>query len=112
MNIYVGNLSNDITEDDLRKAFEAFGPVTSIKIIKDRFTSESKGFGFIEMPGKQEAQAAMDELNGTELKGKAITVNEAKPRTENRRGGGSGSGGGGGRQRSGGGGGGGYQKRY
>jgi RNA recognition motif-containing protein len=108
MNIYVGNLSNDITEDDLRKAFEPFGQVTEIKIIKDRFTSESKGFGFVEMPAKQEAQAAMDELNGTELKGKAITVNEARPRTENRRPGG----GGGGRQRSGGGGGGGYQKRY
>ena len=109
MNIYVGNLANNITEDDLRTAFESFGQVTEIKIIKDRFTSESKGFGFVEMPAKQEAQAAMDELNGTELKGKAITVNEARPRTENRR---SGSGGGGGRQRSGGGGGGGYQKRY
>lgn len=107
MNIYVGNLSNDVTEDDLRKAFESFGQVTEIKIIKDRFTSESKGFGFVEMPAKQEAQAAMDELNGSELKGKAITVNEARPRTENRRPGG----GGGGRQRSGGGGGG-YQKRY
>ncbi|MCU0643259.1 MAG: RNA-binding protein [bacterium] len=105
MNIYVGNLSNDVTEDDLRKAFESFGQVTEIKIIKDRFTSESKGFGFVEMPAKQEAQAAMDELNGSELKGKAITVNEARPRTENRRPGG------GGRQRSGGGGGG-YQKRY
>jgi RNA recognition motif-containing protein len=108
MNIYVGNLSNNVTEDDLRKAFESFGQVTEIKIIKDRFTSESKGFGFVEMPAKQEAQAAMDELNGSELKGKAITVNEARPRTENRRG----SGGGGGRQRSGGGGGGGYQRRY
>lgn len=106
MNIYVGNLSNDVTEDDLRKAFASFGQVTEIKIIKDRFTSESKGFGFVEMPAKQEAQAAMDELHGTELKGKAITVNEARPRTENRRPGG----GGGGRQRSGGGGG--YQKRY
>lgn len=107
MNIYVGNLSNNVTEDDLRTAFESFGQVTEIKIIKDRFTSESKGFAFVEMPAKQEAQAAMDELNGSELKGKAITVNEARPRTENRRPGG----GGGGRQRSGGGGGG-YQKRY
>ena len=67
MNIYVGNLSQQVTEDDLREAFESFGQVTSIKIIKDRFTSESKGFGFIEMPAKQEATSAMDDLNGTDL---------------------------------------------
>ncbi len=94
MNIYIGNLSQQVTEDDLRAAFESFGQVTSINIIKDRFTSESKGFGFIEMPTKQEATSAMEKLNGTELKGKTITVNEAKPRSDNRRSGG-------GKQRSG-----------
>ena len=94
MNIYVGNLSQQVTENDLREAFESFGQVTTIKIIKDRFTSESKGFGFIEMPAKQEATSAMDDLNGTDLKGKTITVNEAKPRPDNHRNGG-------GRQRSG-----------
>jgi len=88
MNIYVGNLSQQITEDDLREAFESFGQVTSIKIIKDKFTSESRGFGFIEMPAKQEAESAMEDLNGTDLKGKTITVNEAKPRSDNRRSGG------------------------
>ena len=94
MNIYVGNLSQQVTENDLREAFESFGQVTDIKIIKDRFTSESKGFGFIEMPAKQEAGSAMEDLNGTDLKGKTITVNEARPRSDNRRSGG-------GRQRSG-----------
>ena len=62
MNIYVGNLSQQVTENDLRDAFESFGQVTDIKIIKDRFTSESKGFGFIEMPAKQEAETAMEDL--------------------------------------------------
>jgi RNA recognition motif-containing protein len=95
MNIYVGNLSQKVTEDDLREAFESFGQVTSIKIIKDRFTNESKGFGFIEMPVKQEATTAMEDLNGKDIKGKTISVNEAKPRTDDHRGGG----GGGGRQR-------------
>jgi len=94
MNIYVGNLSQQVTENDLREAFESFGQVTAIKIIKDRLTSESKGFGFIEMPTKQEATSAMDDLNGTDLKGKTITVNEARPRSDNGRSGG-------GRQRSG-----------
>jgi RNA recognition motif-containing protein len=94
MNIYVGNLSQQVTENDLREAFESFGQVTDIKIIKDRFTSESKGFGFIEMPAKQEAESAMEDLNGTDLKGKTINVNEARPRSDNR-------GNGGGRQRSG-----------
>ena len=94
MNIYVGNLSQQVTEDDLREAFESFGQVTTIKIIKDRFTSESKGFGFIEMPAKQEAESAMEDLNGTDLKVKTINVNEARPRSDNRRSGG-------GRQRTG-----------
>ena len=82
MNIYVGNLSQQVTENDLRDAFESFGQVTDIKIIKDRFTSESKGFGFIEMPAKQEAESAIEDLNGTDLKGKTIKVNEARRRSD------------------------------
>ena len=88
MNIYVGNLSREVTEDDLREAFASFGQITSVTIIKDKFTNESKGFGFIEMPAKQEAQSAMNSLNGTDLKGKTINVNEARPRADNRRQGG------------------------
>ena len=88
MNIYVGNLSQQVTENDLREAFESFGQVTEIKIIKDKFTSESKGFGFIEMPAKQEAESAMEDLNGTDLKGKTINVNEARRRSDNHRSGG------------------------
>jgi RNA recognition motif-containing protein len=87
MNIYVGNLSYEASEDDLRKAFESFGQVTSANIIKDKFTSQSKGFGFVEMPSKTEAQTAIDGLNGKDLKGKILNVNEARPRTENRGGG-------------------------
>ena len=60
MNIYVGNLSSDITEEDLQQAFEEFGQVTSVSLIKDKYTGESRGFGFVEMPGKAEAQAAID----------------------------------------------------
>jgi len=98
MNIYVGNLSRDTTEDDLREAFEAFGQVTSVNIIKDKYSGESREFGFVEMPSKDEAQAALDSLNGKELKEKTIIVNEARPRPDNRgggRGGGKGRGGGG-----------------
>ena len=87
MNIYVGNLSHDITEDDLRQAFEAFGEVTSVNVIKDKFTGESRGFGFVELSGKAEAQSAIDGLNGKELKGRTLTVNEARPRAEGGRGG-------------------------
>jgi RNA recognition motif-containing protein len=87
MNLYVGNLSSEVTEDDLRGAFESFGQITSIKIIKDKFTGEPRGFGFVEMPGKQHAKSAMDALNGTELKGKKIIVNEARDRSDKRRGG-------------------------
>ena len=68
MNIYVGNLSNQTTEDDLRQAFEAFGQVESVNIIKDRFSGESRGFGFVEIPSKQEAQKAIEEMNGKDLK--------------------------------------------
>ncbi len=95
MNIYVGSLSDDVTEEDLQKAFEAFGQVKSVTIIKDRYSGESRGFGFIEMPSKTEGQAAIDGMNGTELKGRSLKVNEARPRSEGRRGGGGGYGGGG-----------------
>jgi RNA recognition motif-containing protein len=85
MNIYCGNLSRDVTEEDLR---EAFGQVASITIIKDKFSGEPRGFGFVEMSAKAEGQSAIDGLNDKELKGKAIKVNEARPRGEGRRGGG------------------------
>jgi RNA recognition motif-containing protein len=98
MNIYVGNLSRDVTEEDMRKLFEGFGQVASVNIIKDKFSGEPRGFGFVEMPGKAEAQAAINGLNGKEFKGRTLTVNEARPRTERREGGG-------GRDRRGGGGG-------
>jgi len=99
MNIYVGNLSHEVTEEDLRQAFEAFGQVESAAIIKDKFTGESRGFGFVEMPAKAEAQAAINDLNEKELKGRVLNVNEARPR-EDRKGGGGGGGGrrGGGRR--------------
>jgi RNA recognition motif-containing protein len=103
VNIYVGNLSREVTEDELRKAFEAFGQVTSVNIIKDRYSGESRGFGFIEMATKTEAQAAISGLNGTSLKERTLSVSEARPRTEGggRRpfGGGGGFGGGGRRRR-------------
>jgi len=98
MNIYVGNLSFETTEGDLREAFEAFGQVTSATIIKDKYSGESRGFGFVEMPTKTEAQAAIDGLNGKELKGRTLNVNEARPRSEGRRGGGGGGGKRGGRR--------------
>jgi RNA recognition motif-containing protein len=88
MNIYVGNLANQVTEDDLRKAFEAFGQVESANIIKDKFSGESRGFGFVQMPGKQEAQSAIEKMNGTDLMGRTINVNEARPRVERPSGGG------------------------
>ncbi len=111
MNIYVGNLSREVTEDELRKAFEAFGQVTTASIIKDRYSGESRGFGFIEMATKTEAQAAITGLNGTSLKERTLSVSEARPRTEGGRGGGGGGsygrgGGGGGSYGRGGGGGG------
>jgi len=87
MNIYVGNLSFDVTEEDLKEAFSAFGQVESVKIIKDNYSGRSKGFGFVEMLGKAEARSAIEGLQGKDLKGRAINVNEARPRTEGRRGG-------------------------
>jgi RNA recognition motif-containing protein len=91
MNIYVGNLSFDVTEADLQHAFEAFGAVASVNVIKDKFNGQSKGFGFVEMPSRPEAQTAITGLHGTELKGRALNVNEARPRTEGRSGGGQGN---------------------
>jgi len=97
MKIYAGNLSYQVTEDDLRQAFESFGQVESAAIIKDKYSGQSKGFGFIEMPSKAEAQSAIDGLNGKELKGRTLNVNEARPRTESRGGRGGRGGGRGGR---------------
>jgi RNA recognition motif-containing protein len=88
MNIYVGNLPREATEDDLRQAFEAFGEVTSAKIITDKFTGDSRGFGFVEMSNSSEAQAAISGLDGKDLKGRTLRVNEARPRRDDRRGGG------------------------
>ncbi len=95
MNIYVGNLSYEVTEEDLKEAFEAFGAVETAKIIKDNYTGRSKGFGFVEMPAKDEAESAINDLNDKELKGRTLKVNEARPRTESRGGGRGGYGGGG-----------------
>jgi RNA recognition motif-containing protein len=103
MNIYVGNLSYEVSEEDLQEAFEAFGHVESVRIIKDKYSGQSKGFGFVEMSTNAEAQSAINDLNGKELKGRTLNVNEARPRTESRggRGGyGGGRGGQGGRRRS------------
>jgi RNA recognition motif-containing protein len=94
MNIYVGNISRTATEQDIKEAFEAFGAVQSAAIIKDKFSGESRGFGFVEMPNKDEGDKAFSGLNGKDLKGRALTVNEAKPRTDRPR-----MGGGGGRGR-------------
>jgi cold-inducible RNA-binding protein len=92
MKIYVGNMSFDTGEDDLRRAFEAHGQVDSVSIITDRDTGRSKGFGFVEMSNDTEARAAMEGLDGKEFMGRTIKVNEARPRT--------GGGGGGGRRRN------------
>ncbi|MFH1673880.1 MAG: RNA-binding protein [Pseudomonadota bacterium] len=94
MKIYVGNLSYEVTEEDLRLALEEFGQVESVTIIKDKYSGQSKGFGFVEMASKAEGQSAIDGLNGKDLKGRALNVNEARPRTESRGGGRGGPGGG------------------
>jgi len=104
MNIYVGNLSYEVTEEEIKQAFEPFGTVETASILKDKYSGQSKGFGFVEMPSKEEGQAAINGLNDTELKGRTLKVNEARPRNDNRRGRSGGGGYGGGR----GGGGGGY----
>lgn len=107
MNIYVGNLPYSVSEDDVRQAFEAFGEVASVSMIKDKMTGQPRGFGFVEMNDDGEAQAAIDALNGKDLKGRAMVVNAARPREERPMGGGGGGRGGfgGGNRRPGGGGG-------
>jgi RNA recognition motif-containing protein len=87
MNIYAGNLSYDLSEEDLKKAFEEFGQVESAKIITDMYSGRSKGFGFVEMSNEAEAQSAIDGLNGKDLKGRTLNVNQARPRSEGRQGG-------------------------
>jgi RNA recognition motif-containing protein len=88
VNIYVGNLSYEVTEEDLKEAFEVFGEVETAKVIKDNYSGRSKGFGFVEMSDKAKAESAIEGLNGKELKGRTLNVNEARPRSEGRRGGG------------------------
>jgi RNA recognition motif-containing protein len=99
MNIYVGNLSFSVTESDLREAFQAYGAVEKAAVITDKATGQSRGFGFVEMTNKEEGLKAISALNGRDLKGRAIKVNEAQPKTDRPRTGGGGFGGGGGRNR-------------
>ena len=94
MNIYVGNLGYDVSESDLREAFEQYGKVMEVNLIMDKRTGKTKGFGFIEMPEKEEAQKAITEMNEMEFKGRVIKVNEAKPKTDRGSGGNKGGGGG------------------
>jgi len=82
MNIYVGNLSEQVTDEDLRAAFSEFGQIESATVIKDRYSGRSRGFGFVEMPNATEAQAAITGLNGKELKGRVMIVNQARPRED------------------------------
>jgi RNA recognition motif-containing protein len=82
MNIYVGNLSYEVSEENLRQAFEPFGQVSSATIVKDKYSGQHRGFGFVEMPDQAEAQAAIKSLNGKELLAKQMSVNEARPRTD------------------------------
>jgi RNA recognition motif-containing protein len=93
MNIYIGNISFQATEQDIKAAFEAFGRVDTVNLIKDRFSGQPRGFGFVEMPVQAEAEAAINGLNGKEVAGRALTVNMARPKSE---GGGGGGGHGGG----------------
>ena len=95
MNIYVGNLSAEVKEEDLNELFSQHGKVSSAKVIRDMFTQESRGFGFVEMPAQAEAMKAIEALNTFELKGKKIVVNEARPPKDRRGGGGGGRGRGG-----------------
>ena len=87
MNIYIGNMSYDVSEEDLKEAFGAFGHVESVKIIKDGYTGRSKGFGFVEMPEEADAKSAIEGLNGKDLKGRSVNVSKARPRAKDRRGG-------------------------
>lgn len=92
MNIYVGNLSFSVTEEDLRQAFQAHGTVDKAAVITDKMSGQSRGFGFVEMPNREEALKAISAVNGLDLKGRALKVNEAKPKTDNAGGGGFGGG--------------------
>jgi RNA recognition motif-containing protein len=92
MNIFVGNLSKEVTDEDLQSIFSEYGSVRSVKVIRDLFSGESKGFGFVEMPGNSEAQKAITEINTRDVKGKKLVVNEARPREDNKRGGSRGGG--------------------
>jgi RNA recognition motif-containing protein len=94
MNIYVGNLSFDVSEENLQKTFEAFGQVTSATIVRDKYSGQPRGFGFVEMPDQNEARTAIANLNGKELLGRQMNVNEARPRTDRRGPGRQGGGGG------------------
>ncbi len=105
MNIFVGNLAKEVNDDDLMQEFSVYGKVKSVKVIRDMFTGESKGFGFVEMDVKSEAETAIKELNTKDVKGKKLNVNEARPKTDNRRPGGRGGNGGHGGHRGGNGGG-------
>ncbi len=111
MNIYVGNLSYQASEDELREAFEAFGEVVSVSIIKDKLTGQSRGFAFVEMGSDDAGRAAITGMNGKDYRGRALTVNEARPREERRPGGGGDRGGFGGGRRPGGSGGYGNDRR-
>jgi RNA recognition motif-containing protein len=82
MNIYVGNLSFEVSGENLREAFEAFGQVSSVRIVMDKYSGQPRGFGFVEMPDRARAQAAIDSLNGKELLGRQMNVNEARPRAD------------------------------
>jgi len=107
VNIYVGNLSSEVSEEELKAEFQSYGEVGTVNIVKDRMTGQPRGFAFVEMPGKNEARAAMEGLNGKSLKGRNLIVNEARPKADTHRSGGGGrggprGGGGGGRDRFGG----------
>ena len=91
MNIYVGNLAQEVSGEDLRQVFEAFGQVSSATIIKDKYSGQPRGFGFVEMPEQAEAQAAIQNLNGKDLRGQAMNVNEARPRNDRGKPGGRGN---------------------
>ncbi len=95
MDIYVGNLAYSTNDDGLKSAFGAYGEVTSARVVSDRMTGRSKGFGFVEMPDREQAQAAIDALNGQELDGRTLRVNESQPKPREERRGGGGFGGGG-----------------
>ena len=112
MNIVVGNLSNDVQEEDLNNLFSEFGQVKEVKIIRDMFSQQTKGFGFVEMPGLADAQKAINGLNTKEVKGKKLVVNEARPKTDSRKRFNGGGGSGGGRSSGGSGGGQNNRRRY